>query len=124
MQPFKSTNLIEFTEKFKTNDDCYQYLVDLKWGKGFRCSRCKCKTALRSKTWYYRRCKECLYDESATSGTLFHKLKFPLIKAFHILFRISISKKGISSVQIAKEYGIRQRTAWFFRRKVQIAMKS
>ena len=123
MQPFKSTSLIEFTEKFQTNDDCYQYLVDLKWGKGFRCSRCKCKTVMRSKTWYYRRCKECLYDESATSGTLFHKLKFPLIKAFHILFRISISKKGISSVQIAKEYGIRQRTAWFFRRKVQIAMK-
>jgi len=65
-----------------------------------------------------------LYDESATSGTLFHKLKFPILKAFHILFRLSIHKKGISSVQIGKEYGIQQKTAWLFRQKAQIAMKS
>ena len=124
MQPFKSTNLIEFTERFKNDEDCYRYLMDIKWGKGFRCSRCHCKEAVRSKKWYYKRCKNCLYDESATSGTLFHKLKFPIIKAFHILFRLSINKKGMSSVQIAKEYGVQQKTAWFFRQKAQIAMKS
>ena len=124
MEAFKSTNLLEFTERFKTDNDCHQYLVDFKWSKGFRCSRCKCKTAVRSKTWYYRRCKDCNYDESATSGTLFHKLKFPLIKAFHILFRLSISKKGMSSVQIGKEFGIQQKTAYLFKRKVHIAMRS
>jgi len=124
MQAFKSTNLFEFSERFKTNDDCYQYLLNLKWDKGFRCSRCGCRTAVRSKTWYYRRCKECNYDESATSGTLFHKLKFPIIKAFHILFRLRISKKGISSIQIGKEYCIQQKTAYLFKRKVHIAMRS
>lgn len=124
MQPFKSTNLIEFTERFKNDEDCYKYLMDIKWGKGFQCSRCQCKQAVRSKKWYYKRCKNCLYDESATSGTLFHKLKFPILKAFHILFRLSIHKKGISSVQIGKEYGIQQKTAWLFRQKAQIAMKS
>jgi transposase-like protein len=124
MQPFKSTNYFEFSEKFASNDDCYRYLSDLKWGKGFSCKRCQCTESVRSKKWYYRRCKKCLYDESATSGTLFHKLKFPLIKAFHILFRISINKKGISSVQIAKEFGIQQKTAWLFRQKAQISMKS
>ena len=124
MEFFKSTNLIEFNERFKTETDCLQYLVDIKWKKGFICSRCQNNKCVRSKMWYYRRCQKCLYDESATSGTLFHKLKFPLLKAFHILFRLSINKKGCSSVQLGKEYGIQQKTAWLFRQKVQIAMKS
>lgn len=123
MIPFKTTNLFEFNERFKTEEDCRNYLLELKWGKGFRCSRCSCKKAVRSKTWYYRRCKSCNYDESATAGTLFHKLKFPLLKAFHMLFRISINKKGSSSVQLAKEFGVNQKTAWLFRQKAQVAMK-
>ncbi len=124
MNIFKSTNLIEFNERFQNEQDCMQYLLDLKWSKGFHCSRCNCKQEARSKTWYYKRCKSCNYDESVTSGTLFHKVKFPLLKAFHILFRLSINKKGCSSVQLAKEFGINQKSAWLFRQKVQIAMKS
>jgi hypothetical protein len=124
MQLIKSKNLIEFMDTFKTDSDCYQYLCDLKWGKGFVCSRCQGKIAVRSIKWYYRRCKDCLYDESATSGTLFHKLKFPIRTAFLIIFRLGINKKGCSSVQLGKEFGIQQKTAWLFRQKIQIAMKS
>jgi hypothetical protein len=124
MQLIKSKNLIEFMDTFKTDSDCYQYLCDLKWGKGFVCSRCQGKIAVRSKKWHYRRCKDCLYDESATSGTLFHKLKFPIRTAFLIIFRLGINKKGCSSVQLGKEFGIQQKTAWLFRQKIQIAMKS
>lgn len=124
MTPFKSTNLIEFNQRFRTENDCRKYLMELKWGKGFKCSRCGSKSEVRSKMWYYKRCRMCNYDESVTSGTILHKVKFPLLKAFHIIYRLSISKKGCSSVQLAKEFGISQKTAWLFRQKVQIAMKS
>lgn len=115
---------MEFNEQFKTEDDCRTYLMELKWGKGFQCSRCGSKMEGRSKMWYYKRCKDCNYDESITTGTLFHKVKFPLLKAFHIIFRLSITKKGCSSIQLAKEFGVNQKTAWLFRQKVQVAMKS
>ena len=30
---FKGINAIEFSKRFKSNEDCYLYLVEIKWGK-------------------------------------------------------------------------------------------
>lgn len=57
------------------------------------------KTAFSS-----RRCQQCRYDESATAYTVFHNLKFGLLKAFYATFRYC-KKKGISSHELAKEIG-------------------
>lgn len=62
--------------------------------------------------------------ESATANTLFHKVKFGLQKAFCIVFEMSASSKGLSSIQMGKRYGIRQGTAWYFMQKVRRAMES
>lgn len=40
MKEFKSINYLEFIERFSSESDCYQYLVDLKWDKGYKCRRC------------------------------------------------------------------------------------
>jgi transposase-like protein len=40
-----------------------------------------------------------------------------------ITYQLSTMKKGLSSCEIARLYGIHQCTAWYFRRKVQCAMK-
>ena len=29
-----------FTERFTTNQDCYEFLADLKWSEGYSCKRC------------------------------------------------------------------------------------
>ncbi|MCX6323619.1 MAG: IS1595 family transposase, partial [Sphingobacteriales bacterium] len=29
---FKGINAIEFSKRFQTNEDCYRYLMNLKWG--------------------------------------------------------------------------------------------
>ena len=39
-------------------------------------------------------------------------------------YDISTSKKGSNSIWLAERHGVKQMTAWFFRRKVQEAMKS
>jgi len=54
----------------------------------------------------------------------FHKVKFGLQKAFLIVFKMTTSSKSLSSIQVAKRYGISQATAWFFMQKVKVAMKS
>ena len=73
---------------------------------------------------YSRRCSSCGDDESTTTGTLFHKLKFGIDKAFGMLYEISTSKKGANSVWLAERFGVQQNTAWLFRQKVQKAMES
>jgi transposase-like protein len=73
---------------------------------------------------FSRRCKACKYDESVTAHTLFHKLKFPLEKAFELLFLVWASKKGISTNQLSEELGLGYETCLNFRRKAQKAMES
>ena len=37
MELFKGQNLIEFSECFKTDKDCKEYLANSKWNDGFKC---------------------------------------------------------------------------------------
>ena len=121
---FEIKSLLDFNHRFQSNEDCYQYLIDIKWKDGFICSKCKSTEYWKGKQWQNLRCKQCGYEESATAGTLFHKIKFPLLKAFHICYRICVSKKGMSSNELSRELELRQKTCWAFKRKIQEAMVS
>ena len=55
---------------------------------------------------------------------MFDKLKFSLLLAFHICFKISSQKKGLSSLELSEEIGLRQKTVWEFKWKIQQAMTS
>jgi predicted RNA-binding Zn-ribbon protein involved in translation (DUF1610 family) len=121
---FKGMNIIEFTQKFPDKNSCYRYLEEIKWGKGFSCSRCGNNKYYKGKHSFSRRCKDCGYEESVTANTLFHGIKMSILKAFHLAFRISTKKKGMSTVELGNEVGIQQKSAWLFKRKVQIGMQS
>ncbi len=71
-----------------------------------------------------RQCTKCRYLESPTAGTLFHKVKFPLVKAFHIVYFVSTNKKGITSTELGRKLGLKQKVCWHFKRKVMMAMDS
>lgn len=71
-----------------------------------------------------RVCKSCRYSGSVTANTLFHKLKFGLRKAFYILFEMSATTKGLSSIMMSQKYEVTQKTAWLFMDKVRRAMAS
>lgn len=120
---FKSIDAIEFNKRFSSNSDCYQYLIDIKWGNGFACSKCSCVKANKGRTYYHKRCAKCGYDESAIANTIFHGMNLSILKAFHMIFRLTAKKKGMSTTELGCEVKVQQKTAWLFKRKVQIAMK-
>ena len=117
-------NLLEFTKRFQTDTDCTSYLMEIKWNDRMKCVKCDSEEFWKGKCSNNIRCKKCGYEESPTAGTLFHKIKFPLLKAFHICYRVSVSKKGMSSWELSRELGLRQMTCWAFKRKIQQAMAS
>lgn len=121
---FVGVNSITFNQKFKTDQDCLQYLSSLKWEKGYRCKKCKSDRYCPGKKPDNRRCTKCGYEESPTAATMFDKVKFSLLKAFHIAFKISTKKKGMSSLELSHEFELRQKTCWEFKWKVQQAMAS
>ena len=121
---FQGISIKQFNESFQNEEDCKQYLFDLKWKEGYQCRRCNCVKSYKGRTAFHLRCKVCGYDESVTAHTLFHKIKVPLLKAFGMAFRISVRKKGMSTTELAKEFSVNQKSSWLFKRKSQEAMKS
>ena len=124
MRILKDIDRQTFKDRFTTKEDCYNFLAELKWRDGYSCKRCESQVYIKGKQPASRRCSKCGYDESTTTGTLFHKLKFGIDKAFEMLYEIVTSKKGANSIWLAEHFGVNQKTAWLFRQKVQVAMKS
>lgn len=121
---FRGVNSIKFNQRFKDDNDCLEYLAEVKWQNGYKCKRCENNKFGNGKHIHNRRCTKCRYDESPTVGTMFEKLKFSILIAFHIVFKISTKKKGMSSLELSNEFELRQMTCWSFKQKLQQVMKS
>lgn len=121
---FLGVNSIKFSQYFKDDSDCLKYLAEIKWENGFVCKKCHGIKYCKGKNEYNRRCTKCRYDESPTVGTMLDNMKFSIHLAFHIAFKISTKKKGMSSIELSQEFDLRQKTCWDFKLKIQKAMKS
>jgi len=124
MELFTGQNILDFTDKFKTDLDCLSYLASIKWENGYQCKKCGHSKHTIRKSNYARDCNMCHHIESPSAGTLFHRVKFGLRKAFTIVFEMSAATKSISASQISKRLDISRQTAWYFMHKVRIAMRS
>jgi len=121
---FTGQSIYEFQEQFGTDKLCANTLVQLKWENGYSCRNCGYKKYCKTKRYGARRCCSCGKVESATANTLFHKLKFPLHKAFFMLYLISTTKRGISAEDLHRKLGLHKRTCLLFKRKAMEAMAS
>lgn len=123
MEIFNGQNLLEFTDRFKTDADCKEYLAKYKWENGFVCVKCG-HSACQTRSNCSKTCNKCSHTESATANTLFHKVKFGVRKAFFICFDMSTSTKSLSASYVGVRYGVTEKTARLFMHKVREAMKS
>ena len=123
MEIFKGQNLLEFSDRFKTDDACKKYLSEIVFASGFKCPKCS-HTKSQERKDYSRTCNKCSHTQSVTANTLFHKVKFGIRKAFFICFEMSTSTKSLSANYMSVRYGITETTARLFMHKVREAMKS
>ena len=121
---YESLSLFEFQQKFPDDQACYDHLAKLKWPDGFICEKCGHTHYCKGKLGRTRQCTKCGYQATPTSNTLFHKVKFPILKAFYIVYFISTNKQGISSTELSRKLGLGQKTCWRFKQKVMKAMAS
>lgn len=123
MDIFQGQNLLEFSEHFKSDDNCKAYLANIKWGNGFKCVKCE-HTASQIRKNFSRTCNKCNHTETAPANTLFHKMKFGLRKAFFICFEMSTTTKSLSASYMGVRFGVTEKTARLFMHKIREAMKS
>lgn len=112
----------EFLSRFRTDDDCWNYLFQVRWTDGFLCPLCNNKNY-----WINNRklihCTQCNHQTSITSGTIFHGTRKPLILWFHIIWWVVAQKTGASANNLRDIMGFGSyETAWAWLHKLRRAM--
>ncbi len=118
-------NIIELVEFFKTEEICVKFLKSILWVNGAKCPHCGGCEIMEYKSDFKRnRCKSCKKDFSIKVGTIFEDSNVPLKKWFMAMYIFNAHKKGISSMQLAKDISITQKSAWFILQRLRHASKN
>lgn len=117
MSNFK--NLTELLDFFKTEDICKAYYEQKRWGGNVACPHCGSLKIYRTNRGFKCGEKLCAKKFSVTVGTIFENTKIGLRTWFADMYLISTSKKGVSSLQLAEQLGITQKTAWFVNHRIR-----
>lgn len=116
-------SIYQFLEKFPDNIAVQDYLESRRWKNGITCPTCQSDKIMSRKGSRKgcHRCNSCHREFTVRTGTIFECSKVPLRKWFYAIHSMVISRKGISSVQLAKELGVTQKTAWFMLHRLREA---
>jgi hypothetical protein len=112
----------QLEQMFQNNDKCLEFLAEIKWADGFVCKRCGNTNSCPGREPFSRRCTKCKSKETATNGTIFHGIKFPISKAFYIAYSVCKGKENISSYEFGRRLSLRQMTCWNFKTRIQHAL--
>ena len=113
MEKTETLSIYSFMELFPNEEKATEFFEGQIWGDAPICPYCESiKTASR-KNRKGHRCKDCRKDFTVRIGTIFENSRLPLHKWLYAMYLLATACKGISSLQLAKEIGITQKSAWF-----------
>ena len=114
--------ILEFEDRFRTEDACRAYLSQLRWPEGFRCPCCGHGLAWPTSRQLWQ-CRACGHDVSVTAGTVFHRTQLPLRVWFPAIWLVTNQKSGVSALGLQRPLGLsRYETAWAILHKLRRAM--
>lgn len=121
MEDYPKT-ILDFEQRFATEEACREYVVQLRWPEGFCCPRCG-----HGEVWIMKRglywCRQCDYQVSVTAGTIFQDSRKSLRLWFRAIWYVVNQKHGVSALGLQRVLGLGSyRTAWTWLHKLRCAM--
>lgn len=113
----------ELFRKFPDAESARHYFEDQRWNGHIRCPHCGADSITRrggKRTGEYR-CRSCGEEFTVRTGTIFQRSHVPLHKWLYAMYLTVTARKGISSLQLSKEIGVTQKTAWFMQQRLREA---
>jgi transposase-like protein len=97
------------------------YLEARLWPNGPVCPSCITSQRITTRKGGFYRCNQCKLDFTVRTATIFERSHVPLHKWVYAMYLLVTARKGISSMQMAKEIGVTQKTAWFMLQRLREA---
>jgi len=112
-------SILDFHKTFPDEEACTKHLRASRFKDGLYCPHCGMKRVYEFKDGKTFKCGDCRKKFGLRTGTIFGESKLPLLKWYLAVFLLSSSKKGISSIQLATQLGVTQKTAWFLNHRIR-----
>ena len=110
----KSTiSTFQLFEMFPDQETARTYLESRLWPEGPKCPVCGLGERITARAGGFYRCNQCKEDFTVRTGTIFERSHVPLHKWIYAMYLLVTARKGVSSLQLSKEIGITQKSAWF-----------
>lgn len=121
----KSTiSTFQLFEMIPDAETARHYLEARLWPNGVVCPVCKGQDRITARKGGYYRCNACKEDFTVRTGAIFERSHVPLHKWIYAMYLLVTARKGISSLQLAKEIGVTQKSAWFMLHRLREACGS
>jgi len=121
----KYDSLMAVLEAYPNEKACVHHLEKLRWPKGIVCPCCgSTRKIYKLERGHTYKCADCRSQFSVRKGTIFEESRLPLRKWFAAMWLVTSNRKGISSLQLSKEIGITQKSAWFVLQRLREACGS
>ncbi len=120
----ETMSMYEFFQRFPSEQSAVSFFENRRWSDKPYCPHCgslEVTSVANGKPMPYR-CKDCRKHFSVRTGTVLAESKLPLHKWLMAIYMLHTARKGVSSIQIAKELGVTQKTAWFLNHRIREAM--
>ena len=118
----KSTiSTFQLFEMFPDQESARVYLEGRLWPNGPRCPVCKLGERITARKEGFYRCNACKEDFTVRTGTIFERSHVPLHKWVYAMYLLVTARKGISSMQLAMEIGVTQKSDWFMLHRLREA---
>lgn len=111
----------KFFETFPTAETARLYLESHRWPRGAACPACQEAKRITVRKGGFYRCNACKEDFTVRTGTIFERSHVPLHKWLYAMYLLMTARKGISSLQLGKEIGITQKSAWYLLHRIREA---
>ena len=120
-------SIYDLMKEFPNEESARLHLEKYFWNGNPTCPKCgqsknQHKQSRGGKAGYYR-CYHCKLVYTVRTGKIFERSHVPLHKWLIAMYYTFTARKGTSSIQLSKELGIRQGTAWHLQHRIREALK-
>jgi transposase-like protein len=120
-QTKSAISTFQFNERFPDAETARLYLESRLWPNGARCPVCGLGERITTRKAGYYRCNQCAEDFTVRTGTVMERSHIPLHKWLYAMYLLVTARKGISSLQLSKQIGVTQKSAWFMLHRLREA---
>ena len=121
----KEIGIVDFlTKTFPNEETAIDFFVSKRWGDTISCPYCQSEKIYKTTGVQPFKCGECNHKFTAKTGTIMEGSKVSMRVWLLAMYILGTSRKGISSVQLAKQLGVTQKTAWFMAHRIREACDS